>query len=224
MTTDQLHKLLAQLRFHGMARALDVELERAEREATPAAELIYRLLSAEAAYRRERSLAYRLDQARLPWRWTLESFPFERQPGLNKSHILTLAGLDFLRRAENVLLIGEPGTGKTTASSSASTARHYAAQNLRRRRPYQLRTQPPLNLRLAGLLPRDSPTIIGDHPAHRAAGTALLVYSNRYPTHNRTALRTTYNCALAGSIPLSISGSVLMSAETFRSSGTEPCR
>lgn len=110
---DQLHTLLTQLRFHGMARVLNAEFDRAEREATPAPELICRLLSEEAAYRRERSLAYRLEEARLPWRWTLDSFPFERQPGVNKSHILTLAGLDFLRRAENVLLIGEPGTGKT---------------------------------------------------------------------------------------------------------------
>lgn len=113
MTRDELRTLLAQLRFNGMAHALDAELDRAEREASPAPELLSRLLSEEAAYRRERSLAYRLDQARLPWRWTLDSFPFARQPGVNKSHILTLAGLEFVRRAENVLLIGEPGTGKT---------------------------------------------------------------------------------------------------------------
>ena len=110
---EELHRLLAQLHFHGMDRALEAELDRAEREATPAPELLARLLRAEAAHRRERSLAYRLLQARLPWRWTLESFPFERQPGVTKSHILSLAGLDFLRRAENVLLIGNPGTGKT---------------------------------------------------------------------------------------------------------------
>jgi DNA replication protein DnaC len=113
MMRDKLQTLLAQLRFHGMAAALDGELERAEREATPPPELLYRLLSEEAASRRQRSLAYRLDQAHLPWRWTLESFPFERQPGINKAQINTLAGLDFLRRTENVLLIGAPGTGKT---------------------------------------------------------------------------------------------------------------
>jgi DNA replication protein DnaC len=110
---DQLQSLLTQLHFHGMAAALDGELERAEREATPAAELLYRLLREEAASRRQRSLAYRLDQAHMPWRWTLESFPFERQPGVNKTQINSLAGLDFLRRATNVLLIGPPGTGKT---------------------------------------------------------------------------------------------------------------
>jgi len=111
---DKLQDLLAQLRFHGMAAALDGEIERAEREATPASELLYRLLCEEAASRRQRSLAYRLDQARLPWPWTLDTFPFERQPGVNKGQIKSLAELEFLRRADNVLLIGPPGTGKTT--------------------------------------------------------------------------------------------------------------
>ena len=60
----------------------------------------------EAASRRERSLAYRLAQARLPWQWSLDSFPFDRQPGVSKTQIQTLAGLDFLRRTDNVLLIG----------------------------------------------------------------------------------------------------------------------
>ena len=138
MMRDQLPKLLTQLRFHGMANALDAELQRAEREATPVPELLYRLLIAEAASRRERSLAYRLDQAHLPWEWTLQSFPFERQPGLNKQQIKTLAGLDFLRRSENVLLIGAPGTGKTgiaigllrEACLNGYRGRFYNAQDL----------------------------------------------------------------------------------------------
>jgi DNA replication protein DnaC len=110
---DKLQTLLAQLRFHGMAAALDDEIARAEREATPASELLHRLLCAEAASRRQRSLAYRFHQAHLPWQWTLDTFPFERQPSINRAQIKALAGLDFLRRAENVLLIGPPGTGKT---------------------------------------------------------------------------------------------------------------
>jgi DNA replication protein DnaC len=113
MMRDKLRALIDQLRLHGMADALDAELARAEREAIAAPELLYRLLGQEAASRRERSLAYRLVQARLPWRWSLDSFPFDRQPGVSKAQIQTLAGLDFLRRADNVLLIGKPGTGKT---------------------------------------------------------------------------------------------------------------
>ena len=78
---DELRALIDQLRLHGMADALDAELARAEREAIAAPDLLYRLLGQEAASRRERSLAYRLAQARLPWRWSLDSFPFDRQPG-----------------------------------------------------------------------------------------------------------------------------------------------
>jgi DNA replication protein DnaC len=109
----EIEQLLTQLGFHGMAGALEHELTRAEHEAAPAEAVLHRLLQAEAQHRRERRLSYRLTQARLPWRWTLESFPFERQPGLNKAHILTLAGLDFVRRAENLVLVGPPGTGKS---------------------------------------------------------------------------------------------------------------
>jgi DNA replication protein DnaC len=75
---DKLRALIAQLRLHGMAEALDGEIERAEREAIAASELLYRLLSQEAASRQERSLAYRLRQAQLPWRWSLDTFPFDR--------------------------------------------------------------------------------------------------------------------------------------------------
>lgn len=110
---DKLQALLTQLRFHGMAEALDAEIERVERDATPACELLHRMLCAEAASRRQRSLAYRLDRADLPWNWTLDTFPFERQPGIDKAQIKGLADLDFLRRADNILLIGPPGTGKS---------------------------------------------------------------------------------------------------------------
>jgi DNA replication protein DnaC len=135
---EQLHQQLTQLRLRGMAAALDAELERAEREGAPPAEVLARLLAAEEAQRRERSLAYRLTQAKLPWRWTLESFPFDRQPGVDRAQIRALAGLDFLRRNENLLLIGPPGTGKTgialallrEACLNGHAARFYNAQVL----------------------------------------------------------------------------------------------
>ena len=110
---DQLRSLIVQLRFHGMDAALEAELERAEREVVPAVDLLYRMLVEEAASKRQRSLAYRLAEARMPWDWSLESFPFDRQRGVDKRQIQTLAGLEFLRRTDNVLLIGPPGTGKT---------------------------------------------------------------------------------------------------------------
>ncbi len=135
---DRIRTLLADLRLHGMAGALDAELDQAEREAMSGSELLYRLLGHQAAFRRERRLAYRLREARLPWRWTIDSFPFDRQPGVSKAQIKSLAGLDFLRRAENILLIGKPGTGKTgialgllrEACLNGHRGRFYNAQEL----------------------------------------------------------------------------------------------
>ena len=50
---DKLRALIDQLRLHGMAEVLDAELARAERGAVPAPELLLRLLTQEAAARRD---------------------------------------------------------------------------------------------------------------------------------------------------------------------------
>ncbi len=105
--------MIAQLRLRGMTQALEHEIQRAEHQACAPAELLYRLLLEQARYRRERSLQYRLDKAKLPWPWTLDSFPFERQPGLERARVNSLAGFDFVRRADNLVLVGPPGTGKS---------------------------------------------------------------------------------------------------------------
>ena len=110
---EALHALLQELNFKGMARVLDSELDRAERNGISCAELVQRLLSEQASFQRERSLVNRVAQAHLPWQWTIDTFPFERQSGVNKAQILGLADLEFVRRADNLVLIGGPGTGKT---------------------------------------------------------------------------------------------------------------
>jgi DNA replication protein DnaC len=110
---EQLRALLQELNFKGMARVLDDELDAAERDAVPVAEVLRRLLTEQALYQRERRLAYRIAQAHSPWQWTIDSFPFAQQPGVSKAQILGLAGLEFVRRAQNLVLIGPTGTGKT---------------------------------------------------------------------------------------------------------------
>jgi len=105
--------LLESLRLGGMAKALEAELNRAEQQGTPTSETLYRLLMEESRYRTEKTMANRLHQAKIPWQWTLDSFPFDRQPAINKSQILELSGLDFIKRTENIILIGPSGVGKS---------------------------------------------------------------------------------------------------------------
>ena len=135
---EKLHPLLGQLRLKGMGSVLDQELQRAEKEATPISEVLHRLLIEELAYRQNQSLLYRLKGARIPWDWTLKTFPFHKQPGVNKAQILQLSGLDFLERKENIVFIGNPGTGKSglavgllrQALLSGYRGRFYPAQDL----------------------------------------------------------------------------------------------
>ena len=112
-TRESIRALLHELNYKGIERVLESELDRAEREGTPGVELVQRLLGEQASYARERSLANRIMQARLPWQWTIDTFPFERQSGVNKAQVMGLADLEFVRRSDNLVLIGGPGTGKT---------------------------------------------------------------------------------------------------------------
>ena len=113
----KLQQLLIDLRLKGMADVLDRELNRAEKKGSAFDEVLYRLLVQELAYRQERSMLYRLNHAKIPWNWTLKTFPFDKQPGVRKPQIMSLAGLSFIERAENIVFIGNPGTGKSGLAS-----------------------------------------------------------------------------------------------------------
>ena len=135
---EEILKLLAALRFHGMEQVLDGVLADAERTAHSPAEVVLRLLKEEYRHRQERSLLYRLKKADLPWEWSLDTFPFERQPGVQAGQIRSLGNLDFIPRAQNIVFIGPPGTGKTglalgllrQALVNGYRGRFYNAQNL----------------------------------------------------------------------------------------------
>jgi DNA replication protein DnaC len=138
MKNNKLHDLLTNLRLHGIKAAVDTELAQAEKEGSPTTEVLLRLLTQEYAFRQQRSFDYRIGQAKIPWDWTLTTFPFDRQPGVNKAQIMSLAQLDFIQRAENIVLIGNTGTGKSgiavgilrQALIEGYRGRFYTAQDL----------------------------------------------------------------------------------------------
>jgi DNA replication protein DnaC len=110
---DDLAQLFASLKLRKMAEIYDAEAQKGEKSGEPTSRLLARLLRAELHDRQERSLAARIKQAKLPEQWSLESFPFKRQPGVSQRQIRTLAELDFIGRAENIVFIGETNVGKT---------------------------------------------------------------------------------------------------------------
>ena len=110
---DDLEQLLRSLHLRKIAEILDDQIARADREHLPFEKLFARLLRAEWQHRQETALAWRIKQARMPEPWTLESFPFKNQPGVDQRQIRTFAELGFVAKAENIVFVGETGVGKT---------------------------------------------------------------------------------------------------------------
>ena len=110
---EKIRVLLEQLKFKGMAESLDEQLAQAEQHGQSIQTVVYNLLQEEMRCRRERSMHYRLKNAKLPWTWTLNSFPFKQQSSIDKSQIMTLAGLGFLERGVNIIFTGKTGVGKS---------------------------------------------------------------------------------------------------------------
>jgi len=114
---DELDQLLRGLKLKRLREILERELQRAEEQAPSYTEFLRRLLRQEHSAQQDRFLEARVRRAKLPERWTLQTFPWERQPGADRRVIEQLAELDFLARGSNVIFIGKPGVGKTGLAS-----------------------------------------------------------------------------------------------------------
>jgi len=106
-------QLTKSLHLKRIAEIVDDEIAQAEANHRPYAEFLARLLRAQWQHRQESALEWRIDRAGLPEQWTLESFPFKRQPGVNQRQLRTFAELEFIPKAENIVLVGPTGVGKT---------------------------------------------------------------------------------------------------------------
>ena len=115
---DNLDQLLKNLKLMKIHEILDEELTRAAKKQASYTELLSRLFRAQYLWKQQCSMEYRIRNAKLPERWTLESFPFGKQPGVRAKTIRELAQLDFIPRADNLVLIGQTGVGKTGIASA----------------------------------------------------------------------------------------------------------
>jgi DNA replication protein DnaC len=116
MTTPQLVRIdehLRKLRLYKLRERLDALLQEASAQECSYADFLDRLLSEEAASKRDKQVAMHTAMARFPYVKTLEAFDFGFQPSIDKKKVHELATGQYIERAENVVLLGPPGTGKT---------------------------------------------------------------------------------------------------------------
>lgn len=88
-------------------------------------------LSHEIESRRQHRLATRLAQARFPAVKTLDGFDFLAIPQLPKAKVMALADGAFIRQRQNVICLGNPGTGKTHVATGLGIAAIQAGYRVR---------------------------------------------------------------------------------------------
>jgi DNA replication protein DnaC len=110
---SQLKSQLKQLKLSGTANTLELRLMEAESNELSFSEVLSMLLSDEIELRRDRSLQRLISHAHLESNKTLEHFDFTFNPTIKPQQIRELSTCHFMDKAENILLIGPTGTGKT---------------------------------------------------------------------------------------------------------------
>ena len=109
----QLVSLLEKMKMEHLQSQLDALCEQASKRDLGYKEFLSEALDVEWRGRHLKGVESRLGQARFPWVKTLDQFDWSFQPSIDRKVIRELAGLSFVERAENVVLLGPPGVGKT---------------------------------------------------------------------------------------------------------------
>ncbi len=110
---EALNDLLTKLKLDHLEAQLPSLCEQAAQRDLDYQSFLAEALRAEWQGRFQRGIETRLRQSRFPWIKTLEQFDFDFQPSLDRRQVRELAGLSFIERAENVVVLGPPGVGKT---------------------------------------------------------------------------------------------------------------
>ena len=115
---------LKELHCHGMLDNVRDIIEAAKEKQDSLLQTLQKLLEVEIEYRKTRSLMYRLKLAKLPQIKSLETFD-TTESALERKALDELIECHYIQKAENILLIGGSGTGKSHVALSLA---HVALQ------------------------------------------------------------------------------------------------
>ena len=110
---QQARQYLENLGLTQAAAALDSQSDLAAKKQLSYAEVLAGLLGIETSARRKRYLKARMRLAHLPYHRALEQFDFSFQSSIDERQVKELASLAFVAEADNLVLLGPPGVGKT---------------------------------------------------------------------------------------------------------------
>jgi len=112
----EIQKRLREFKLSGIVNTLDLRIKQATDENLGYAEFLSMLLEDEINRRVDNRRSKLYKGAKLPFEKGIEDFDFTFQPSIKKQEIIELATCRFIEKKANLLLIGQPGTGKTHLS------------------------------------------------------------------------------------------------------------
>jgi DNA replication protein DnaC len=123
---DQMAKALKYLRLSGLLAHWDEYLDLARKQGFSPVHLLQYVLEQECKIKGDNARKLRLQRACIPEPFVMETFPFDRQPKLDKKKILSLYdAFDYGAKNQNIIWMGPTGCGKTgLATSFLSEAIH----------------------------------------------------------------------------------------------------
>lgn len=111
---EELKQILKYLRLWGLLARWDELLAEAQRGRFSHERLLQHVLQAEFRTRSESARLLRRKRAHIPEFLEIETFPFHRQPKLNRKRIMSLYdSFDYMTKQRNIIWLGPTGCGKT---------------------------------------------------------------------------------------------------------------
>jgi DNA replication protein DnaC len=111
---EELIRMLKYLRLGGLLAHWDEYLTLARHQRFSNVRLLRHVLEEEFKLKRDNARRLRLKRAAIPDELDLATFPFQRQPKLDRKRILSLYdGFEYMTQAQNIVWMGPTGCGKT---------------------------------------------------------------------------------------------------------------
>jgi len=121
-TINALNQLCNQLKLTAIEKHAEQAIIEAQRNKQCYLSFLYQLFEQESDLRNSRRTTRYIKAARFPQIKTLNGFDFSKAPHLDETLIRQLATGSYIEKAEPIIFIGEPGTGKTHLATSLGYA------------------------------------------------------------------------------------------------------
>ena len=111
---EELITQLKFLRLPGLLENWDSIMAEADKKSPPYTRFLKDVITKEYVVKKERARCLRIKRSKIPEIYAMETYPFDRQPKLNRKQILGIYDSnDYLIKGQHIALIGPTGVGKT---------------------------------------------------------------------------------------------------------------